>query len=108
VLAPVAHLYMLTHEVMLDTRYYARPLSRPDAAALLDELSAALPGALAAQEWDLAAEIGFTLRFAGRPAPGAEDEIAAAQRPDGTVLAAGSAHEQAHAVATSLLLLAGA
>ncbi len=106
VLAPVAHFYMLTHEVMLDTQYYARPLTLADGERILDELEAGLPQALAAGEWDLAAEIAFTLKSAGRSAPGAAEALARAQRPDGTVLAEATEHEQAHAAATSLIALA--
>jgi len=105
-LAPVAHFYMLTHEVMVDTRYYARPFTLAGGAWVLDELAQALPKVIAEREWDITAEIAFTLRFCGRPAPGALEALQAAQRPDGTVLEGASEREQAHAAATSLLVFA--
>lgn len=58
-----AHLYMLTHEVMLDTGFFSKPATLHQT---LDQLAAALPAVAAAREWDLAAEIAFTLRSAGR------------------------------------------
>ncbi|MFT3837641.1 MAG: hypothetical protein QM723_11655 [Myxococcaceae bacterium] len=58
-----AHLYMLTHEVMLDTGFFSKPTTLH---ATLDELEAALPAVAADRQWDLAAEIAFTLRSAGR------------------------------------------
>ncbi len=102
-LAPMAHFYMLTHEVMVDTRYYARPFTLSGGGFVLDELEQALPKTLAAKEWDITAEIAFTLRFCGRPAPGAIEALQAAQKPDGTVLDGAGEREQAHAAATSLL-----
>jgi hypothetical protein len=62
--SPLSHLYLLTHEVMLDTRFFSRPLTLIDAPLILDELSAALPSLIADREWDLAAEIVFTVRGA--------------------------------------------
>ena len=60
--------YWLTHLVLLDSDYLARPLSHPDAPAWGDELEQLVPWLLNDPNLDLAGEVAFCLRFMGRDA----------------------------------------
>jgi hypothetical protein len=86
---PLHDAYWLTHLVMLDTDYFAKPLSHPDAQAWGDELSALVPS-----HADLAGEVALCLRFMKRDASGALELVR-----DAPVT------EDAHAQATALLAL---
>lgn len=61
--------YFLTHLVMLDTDYFARPLSHPDATAWGDALLELVPWLERKPNDDLAGEVALCLRFMGRATP---------------------------------------
>ncbi len=65
---PLHDAYWLTHLVLLDTDYLARPLSHPDASTWGDELEQQVPWLLRERNLDLAGEVAFCLRFMGRDA----------------------------------------
>ncbi len=65
---PLHHAYWLTHLVMLDSDYFARALSHPDAAAWGEELAQLVPWLLREPNLDLAGEVAFCLRFMRRDA----------------------------------------
>jgi hypothetical protein len=79
---------------MHDTAFFSRPTGLIE---VLDELEAALPAVAADREWDLAAEIAFTLRSAGRPCSVA----IVLEAKEGE-----SSNEAAHRLATALILFA--
>jgi hypothetical protein len=86
---PLHDAYWLTHLVMLDSDYFAKPLSHPDAGEWGDEFSALEP-----HDDDLAGEVALCLRFMRRDA--------------GLLLARlrnAPVTEDAHAQATALLAL---
>jgi hypothetical protein len=101
--SPTTHLYMLTHELMLATQFFTRPLTTNDG---LDQLADAVPAAISDRDWDLAAELAFTLRFAGLPADQAVAALITAQKSDGSMGEGASPRETAHLIATALLALA--
>ena len=88
------HAYWLTHLVMLDTDYFARPLTSPDANAWADELASLVPWLEQQPNDDLAGEVAFCLHFMGRDARAA---IALVEQAAPTA--------DAHAQATVLLAL---
>ncbi|MDP3156576.1 MAG: hypothetical protein Q8N23_28145 [Archangium sp.] len=65
---PLHDAYWLTHLVLLDSDYLARPLSHPDAPAWGDELAQLVPWLLREPNLDLAGEVALCLRFMGRDA----------------------------------------
>jgi hypothetical protein len=87
--------YFLTHLVLLDSDYLARPLSHPKAQQWGEELSALVPWLKRAPNLDLAGEVALCLRFMGLEARGALVLLTAAPIPD-----------DSHAQATGLLALA--
>lgn len=86
--------YYLTHLVMLDTDYFARRLSHPDAASWGDELLALVPWLERRPNLDLAGEVVLCLRVMKR------DTAAARALLDGAGLP-----EDPHTMATVLLAL---
>ncbi len=60
--------YFLTHLVMLDTDYFARPLTHPNAAAWGDALAELVPWLERKPNVDLAGEVALCLRFMKRDA----------------------------------------
>ena len=86
---PLHDAYWLTHLVMLDSDYFAKPLSHPHAQEWADELSALVPA-----NDDLAGEVALGLHFMGRDATSLRDRL---RRAPPT--------EDAHAQATALLAL---
>ena len=65
---PLHDAYWLTHLVLLDSDYLARPLRHPDARTWGDELEALVPWLLREPNLDLAGEVALCLRFLGREA----------------------------------------
>ena len=57
--------YWLTHLVLLESDYFARPIQRDDWADALEKL---VPWLLVNPHADLAGEVAFCLRFLGRDA----------------------------------------
>ncbi len=86
---PLHDAYWLTHLVMLDSDYFAKPLSHPDRSGWGDELSA-----LELHDDDLAGEIALCLRFMGRDAGAALEFVRKAP-----------VTNDVHAQATALLAL---
>lgn len=94
---PLHHGYRLTHEVLLDTDYFARPASHPLTATWADDLAAVLPQLEREPNFDLTGEVAMCLSFLRHPAARSAKALIANAPMDG------SPHEQA-----SLLLgLAG-
>jgi D-amino peptidase len=60
--------YWLTHLVMLDTDYFARPITSPNATEWGDALTELIPWLTEHPNDDLAGEVAFCLRFLGRDA----------------------------------------
>jgi hypothetical protein len=58
--------YYLTHLVMLDTDYFLRPVSHPDAAEWGDALAQLLPWLQEEPNPDVAGEVALCLHFLGR------------------------------------------
>lgn len=61
--------YWLTHLVMLDTDYFARPLRHPEAHEWGEALAELVPWLLKKPNDDLAGEVALCLHFMGRGAP---------------------------------------
>jgi D-amino peptidase len=104
-------LYWLTHLVLLDTDYFARPLSSPDAGQWVACLLAGAAGVIARKEFDVAGELAFCLASAGEVHAAAVDALLALlrdeQRPDGALSDEPGGPPSAHATATALLAFAG-
>ncbi|MFZ5444954.1 MAG: DUF6895 family protein [Myxococcota bacterium] len=98
---PFAHVsrlvdaYFLTHLVLLDTDYLARPASHPQAARWADELEQLVPWLAQEPNADLAGEVAFSLHSLGRD-PSAARALFATETSD-----------DPHTVATMLLGLVG-
>ncbi len=123
---PVLQLGLLTHVVLLETGYLARPLSVfvaldpfvtsadvdavDSAPTVLEALREGLAWALEERSWDLLAELVFCLEAAGEPAPPkALAALRRAQRKDGHFEEPGDGdRERAHTTAACLIALAGA
>lgn len=88
--------YWLTHLVLLDTEYLARPVSHPDAADWADALAGFVPWLARHPNLDLAGEVALCLDVLGRDASAALRLVQAA--PPG---------DDPHEVATGLLALSG-
>jgi hypothetical protein len=86
--------YFLTHLVMLDTDYFQKPLSHPEAAAWGDALLELVPWLARHPNDDLAGEVALCLRFMRRETPQLMSMVNAAVPTD-----------DAHAQATVLLAL---
>jgi hypothetical protein len=103
-------LYWVTHQVLLDTDYFLRPLAHPDAGAWTACLLAGAPGVLARRELDVAGELAFCLAFAGEVHAAALDALVALLRDaleaDGSTSEAPGEPPSAHATATALLAFA--
>lgn len=96
-------LYYLTHVVLIDTQYLAKP-AKPEPELLL-----ALPDLIARKEWDLLAECVMCLARAQVRTPEAVAALRLAQGPDGRITEPGlSDRAGAHCTAAGLLALAGA
>lgn len=91
---PLHDAYWLTHLVMLDTDFFARPLTHPNAQTWGDELEALVPWLEREPNDDLAGEVAFCLRFMRRDARVLLELLSRAP----------PAHD-AHAQATALLAL---
>lgn len=108
----VHDLYWVTHLVLLDVDYFARPLSHPEASAWLAALLAAAPWVIAHRQWDLAGELVFCLAFAGEAHAAAVDALLALLRdglkPDGAMSDGEDGEPTAHATAAALLAFAAA
>ncbi|MCC6334355.1 MAG: M55 family metallopeptidase [Myxococcales bacterium] len=102
-------LYCLTHLVLLDTDYFARPLGGPRAPEWLAGLLAGAPGVAERDEVDLAGELLFCLAFASEVHAAAIDALVAVVQ--GALTSEGVRDPQtgqpdAHATASALLGLA--
>jgi hypothetical protein len=86
--------YFLTHLVMLDTDYFAKPVSHPDAGTWGDALLELVPWLTRNPNDDLAGEVALCLRVMGRATPEVMGLVANAAPTDDT-----------HAQATVLLAL---
>ena len=86
--------YFLTHLVMLDSDYFSRPLTHPQAADWADALTGFVPWLARKPNDDLAGEVALCLRFLGRDARAALKLVEQAGPTD-----------DAHAQATVLLAL---
>jgi D-amino peptidase len=64
----LAHGYYLTHLVMLDSDYFAKQVSHPDAQTWATSLEGLVPGLAREPNLDLAGEVAFCLHFMGRDA----------------------------------------
>lgn len=106
----VTDLYWVTHLVLLDTDYFARPLSHPEASAWLAALLAGAPWAIANRLWDLAGELVFCLAFAGEAHSAAIDALLTMLRdglkPDGAMSDGEDGEPSAHSTAAGLLAFA--
>jgi len=104
-------LYWVTHLVLLDTDYFARPLAHPDAGEWLAALLAGAPGVIARGELDLAGELVLCLACAGEVHAAGVDALLAMLRDglrrDGSIPDDQGAPD-AHATATALLAFAAA
>lgn len=103
-------LYWVTHLVLLDTDYFARPLAHAGATGWLAALLAGIPWALEARAWDVGAELLFCLAFAGETHAAAFDALlsalAEALEADGAITDADDGTPSAHATAAALLAFA--
>ncbi len=86
--------YWLTHLVMLDTDYFARPLRHPEASDWADGLAGLVPWLMTTHNDDLAGEVALCLRFMKRDASALLPRL---ERAPPT--------QDAHAQATALLAL---
>lgn len=99
-------LYCLTHLVLLDTDYFARPLKSPSSPEWIAALLAGTPFVLESRDVDLAGELLFCLGFAGEPHSAAVDALLALVA--GAVSPQGVRHPEtgepdAHATASALV-----
>lgn len=106
----LSELYLLTHLLLLETRYLTRPLAPAQLPAVLERLALATDWVIAQGHLDIAAELVFCLRHAGE-APTPElarltDFLVAAQDEDGAVFEPGDQGDP-HGTAAALLALAG-
>ncbi len=91
--------YWLTHLVLLDSDYFARPLSHPEAATWADALEDLVPWLREQPHADLAGEVASCLRFLGRDARAA----LALLSPLSPTLSPAGERERSHELATALL-----
>jgi D-amino peptidase len=99
-------LYWVTHLVLLETRYFSRPVGKGAFSEEAKELALAVGPALAVKEFDLLGELAFCLQ-----ALGADFEPAMAFEPLVTVkgqVGKETGYSGAHAAASALVALAGA
>lgn len=106
----VHDLYWLTHLLLLDTDYFAKPLSHPEAPAWVASLVAGAPWVLANRQRDLAGELVFCLAFAGETHAAVLDALLGLLRdgltPGGAMRDGEDGEPSAHATAAGLLAFA--
>jgi D-amino peptidase len=103
------HLYFVTHLFMLDSDYFARPVSASTHSEELAHLERALPPLRQGRRWDLLGEAQLCLAACGRADPSTHEALIEAQRFDGSWAESGHHTRQtAHTTCSCLVALAAA